>query len=69
MLIEEISIQNFKSFGNNKQTIKFDDSGKLILLQGENGSGKCISPNTVIDISIDNDEITKLLLGFLKNRK
>ena len=69
MLIEEINIQNFKSFGNNKQTIKFDSIGKLILLQGDNGSGKCISPNTIIDISIDNDEITKSLLDFLKNRK
>lgn len=41
MLIKEISIQNFKSFGNNKQTIKFDNNnGSLILLCGENGTGK-----------------------------
>jgi len=40
MLIKEISIQNFKSFGNNKQTIKFSDRGELVLLYGDNGAGK-----------------------------
>ncbi len=40
MIIKEISIQNFKSFGNNLQTVKFDDTGKLILFYGKNGKGK-----------------------------
>jgi DNA repair exonuclease SbcCD ATPase subunit len=40
MIIKEINIQNFKSFGNNKQTIKFDNKGSLILLKGNNGAGK-----------------------------
>ena len=41
MVISEISIKNFKSYGNAIQNIKFDtDSGKLILLMGENGRGK-----------------------------
>jgi len=47
MLIEEISIQNFKSFGNNKQTIKFDNTGKLILLCGDNGAGKSSFQETI----------------------
>jgi len=51
MLIEKISIQNFKSFGNNKQTIKFDNNGKLILILGENGSGKS-SFQEVIDFTL-----------------
>jgi len=41
MIIEEISIRGFKSFGNNEQTIKLNkDKGELILLTGSNGNGK-----------------------------
>jgi DNA repair exonuclease SbcCD ATPase subunit len=40
MIINEINIQNFKSFGNNKQTIKFEENGQLILMCGKNGNGK-----------------------------
>lgn len=41
MIISEISIKNFKSYGNAPQVVKFDkDSGKLILLMGNNGQGK-----------------------------
>lgn len=41
MIISEISIKNFKSYGNAKQIVKFDkNSGKLILLTGNNGQGK-----------------------------
>lgn len=40
MIIKEINIQNFKSFGNKIQRILFDKDGELILLCGENGKGK-----------------------------
>jgi len=41
MIIEEIGIRGFKSFGNNEQTLKLNsDSGELILLTGSNGNGK-----------------------------
>ena len=41
MIISEISIKNFNSYGNAPQVIKFEkDSGKLILLMGNNGMGK-----------------------------
>jgi DNA sulfur modification protein DndD len=41
MIIKSISIRNFKSFGNNKQTVNFKtDEGELILLTGDNGAGK-----------------------------
>lgn len=41
MLISEIGIKNFRSFGNNKQTLKLKtDTGELILLIGKNGAGK-----------------------------
>jgi len=41
MLISEISVRGFKSFGNNEQILKLNtNKGELILLVGPNGSGK-----------------------------
>jgi len=41
MIISEITLKNFKSFGNNEQTLKLNtQSGELILLAGSNGNGK-----------------------------
>jgi DNA repair exonuclease SbcCD ATPase subunit len=41
MIIKEIGIKGFKSFGNNEQVLRFDEhTGKLILLVGRNGAGK-----------------------------
>ena len=41
MIISEIGIRGFKSFGNNEFVLKLDeDEGKLILLAGKNGAGK-----------------------------
>jgi DNA repair exonuclease SbcCD ATPase subunit len=41
MLFTKIGIRNVKSFGNNLQTLEFDpEVGELVLLTGENGSGK-----------------------------
>ena len=41
MILTKLEIQNFKSFGNNLQTIEFDpDKGEVILLTGKNGAGK-----------------------------
>jgi len=41
MLISEISIRGFKSFGNNEQTVRLNtEKGELILLTGSNGNGK-----------------------------
>jgi DNA repair exonuclease SbcCD ATPase subunit len=41
MIIKSISLKNFKSFGNNKQTVEFNTTtGDLILVSGKNGHGK-----------------------------
>jgi exonuclease SbcC len=41
MLISEIGIRGFKSYGNNEQNLKLNtEKGELILLVGNNGSGK-----------------------------
>ena len=41
MLISEIGIRGYKSFGNNEQIVKLNtESGELVLLVGKNGNGK-----------------------------
>ena len=41
MIISELGIRGFKSYGNNEQTLKLNtDKGELILLVGNNGAGK-----------------------------
>jgi len=41
MIIDEIGIRGYKSFGNNEQILKIStDKGQLILLVGNNGNGK-----------------------------
>jgi DNA repair exonuclease SbcCD ATPase subunit len=41
MLISEIGIRGYKSYGNNEQVLKLKtDKGELILLVGDNGAGK-----------------------------
>jgi predicted ATP-binding protein involved in virulence len=57
MLISEIGIRGFKSFGNNEQVVKLNtEKGELILLVGNNGNGKSVVDKTEIEIkfSIDN---------------
>jgi len=53
MKIKEIEWQNFKSYGQWKQSIKFDDEGGLILLAGGNGTGKS-TIRDVIDLCLYN---------------
>lgn len=53
MKISEIGIKGYKSFGNNEQVLKLNtDKGELILLVGNNGNGKSVTPNTKIEIEI-----------------
>jgi len=41
MVISEIGIRGFKSFGNSEQSLKLQtEKGELILLTGSNGNGK-----------------------------
>jgi hypothetical protein len=52
MLISEIGIRGFKSFGNNEQVVKLNtEKGELILLVGNNGNGKSVIDGTEIEIN------------------
>lgn len=68
MIVEEIGIKNFRSYGNSEQVLKLNkEKGELILLQGSNGTGKCVEKNTCIDVFIDDLEITPELITFLES--
>lgn len=56
MIISEIGIRGYKSFGNNEQVLRLNtDKGELILLVGSNGNGKSLIDSTMIDIDISLD--------------
>ena len=65
MLISELEIRGFKSYGNNPQTLKLNtEKGELILLVGNNGSGKCVDKKTCIDVEINDLELSVDLINF-----
>ena len=59
LIFKSISIRNFLSFGNYPQTIDFLNRGSVNVLgenldsAGSNGSGKCLSYNTPINIRVN----------------
>lgn len=71
MILKKLQIRNFKSFGNNINTIEFEqDKGQLILLIGENGAGKT-SIGHSLDFVLFNEvrnNNTKLTMASLPNR-
>jgi hypothetical protein len=53
MLISELGIKGFKSYGNNETILKLNtEKGELILLVGNNGAGKSLVNSTEIDVNI-----------------
>ena len=67
MIIKELGIRGFKSYGNIEQTLELNtQKGELILLSGSNGSGKCVHGTTSIDIDIDDLELNSDLVNYLE---
>lgn len=70
LIFKSISIRNFLSFGNYPQTIDFLNQGSVNVLgenldsAGSNGSGKCLSYDTPINIRV-NGEIQRVKIGDL----
>lgn len=66
MVISEIGIRGYKSFGNNEQILKLNtEKGELVLLVGNNGNGKCVDKKTLIDLDINDLTITNGLIDYL----
>lgn len=56
MVISELEIRSYKSFGNNPQIVKMNtQGGELVLLAGINGSGKSLVLSTEIEIELNLD--------------
>jgi ABC-type microcin C transport system duplicated ATPase subunit YejF len=69
MKIISVEWKNFNSYGNVVQRIDFDsDKGDLFLLLGGNGHGKCLSPDTEIEVEIENEELREKFLEFLSKK-
>lgn len=67
MIIQEVAIKGFKSFGNNEQVLVLNtQQGELILLVGKNGAGKCVDKKTSIDIEINDLQLSDELITFLE---
>jgi len=64
---ESITLKNFFSYGA-KPTLVDLKKHPLTLITGKNGGGKCLDKNTKLNIIIDNPEIEKIFLDFLKNK-
>ncbi len=48
MVFRKISLKNFKSYGDEEQTLNLDHTG-IRLVSGKNMIGKCVSKNTLIE--------------------
>lgn len=68
MKILAIRWKNFTSYGNKWYEIKFTDDNSFNLLVGENGSGKCVFPDTQINISFKNKGLEDRFKLFLENK-
>lgn len=68
MKLLELSYKNILSYGNLLQTFTFTDEPQLILVEGENGAGKCLSKETIIEIKIDDPILREKFIAFMKNK-
>ena len=68
MKLLELSYKNILSYGNLLQTFTFTDEPQLILVEGENGAGKCLSKDTIIEIKIDDPILREKFIAFMKNK-
>jgi hypothetical protein len=68
MKIEKLKFRNVGAYGNKEQEIKFSDNGSLNLIVGRNGNGKCVHPDTNIDIEFMDPNLEMEYNNFIKER-
>lgn len=69
MRINNFRWKNINSYGNKLQTIKTKPEGSLNLIVGDNGSGKCVHPDTEIELNFGNPELEKKFMDFVNKNK
>jgi len=67
MRIQQIQFRNFSSYGNQLQSVDFESENDFYLLVGGNGNGKCLDPNTEIEININDLELMDKFNKFINN--
>lgn len=67
MKLESLVFRNIKAYGNNFQEIKFEEGGSLNIVVGDNGFGKCVGPDTRLEIEFGNPKIEKEFQEFREN--
>ncbi len=65
MRIDKLNFKNISSYGNKLQTLDFEKEGSLNLIVGKNGAGKCVHPDTEIDIKFESPDLEKEYLEYL----
>ncbi len=69
MKIKRVEFKNFASYGNRTQIIEFDkETSDLYLISGNNGAGKCLAKETEISVEIEDEELKKEFIEFIKNK-
>lgn len=68
MKITELKFKNIGPYGNNYQELKFEEEGSLNLIVGKNGHGKCVHPDTEIEIQFEEKELEERFKNFLEEK-
>lgn len=66
MKIKLIKWKNFASYGNRWQELKFNDNNSFNYLYGNNGTGKCLHPDTEIEIEFLDEKLKNEFIEFIE---
>lgn len=69
MNINKLKFRNIGSYGNKEQEVKFLENGSLNLIVGKNGAGKCVHPDTKINIEFEEMSLKEDFLSFIKSKE
>lgn len=67
MNIKEHRFKNVGPYGNKWQAIQFKEEGSLNLIVGKNGRGKCVHPDTYIDVEFESPELEARFIDFVES--
>lgn len=68
VIFKKVKYQNLLATGNIPIEIELDKSANTLIV-GANGAGKCVHPDTKIDIEFYSRDVYKDFTKFMENRK
>jgi len=60
MKITKIEWRNFSSYGNRTQELNLGNESSLFQINGENGTGKCLYPDTILKVKVSKETLAKI---------